>query len=82
MHRYHHIALAVPRLEVGMDEVGAALGLSWRPIQQFDTTVRDQDEAVHPASVRVTYSSGGPPAIELLECIPGTPLHAPTTKIW
>jgi catechol 2,3-dioxygenase-like lactoylglutathione lyase family enzyme len=77
MHRYHHIALAVPRLETGMDEVGAALGVSWRPVQELETTVRDGSGVVHPAPVWVTYSTGGPPAIELVQCIPGTPLDAP-----
>ncbi|HWE70351.1 MAG TPA: VOC family protein [Acidimicrobiales bacterium] len=77
MYRYHHIALAVPQLEAGMAEVGGALGLTWRPVQQTDTTVRDADGVVHPAPVRVTYSAGAAPAVEVFEAIPGTPLDVP-----
>jgi hypothetical protein len=77
MYRYHHIALAVPQLEAGMAEIGEAMGLAWRPIQQTDTTVRDSAGTVHPAPVRVTYSKGSAPAVEVFEAISGTPLDAP-----
>jgi hypothetical protein len=74
---FYHVAFAVPDLEAAMEEMGPALGLHWRPVQEGPYTVTDAEGVTHEIPVRVTYSVEGPPAIEIFEARPGTPLAAP-----
>jgi Glyoxalase/Bleomycin resistance protein/Dioxygenase superfamily len=72
-----HVAFAVPQLERAMEEMGEVFSLTWRPIRELGVTMRDDHGDAHEMDVRVTFSVEGPPAIELIEAIPGTPLAPP-----
>jgi hypothetical protein len=72
-----HIAFAVPNLEQGMDEFGRAFDLEWRPVHHAVARVTDERGVEHEATCHFTFSVGGPPAIEMWEAVPGTPLDAP-----
>lgn len=72
-----HIGVAVPDLAVGKHEFGEIFGLRWRPTRVRLLTVTDENDIEHEVECRVTFSEGGPFAVELWEAIPGTPLAAP-----
>jgi hypothetical protein len=72
-----HIGMAVPDLEKGMAEIGALFGLTWRPVVVRSLSLTDGDGKVHHVDVHVTFSIGGPFAVELWQSIPGTPLATP-----
>jgi hypothetical protein len=76
-----HFAVAVPDIGAGMEEIGKAFGVSWRPVQVSQATLRDKAGVEHRMSVKWTFSEGGPPAIEMVEAIPGTPLDAPADSV-
>ena len=78
---FWHIGLAVPDLDEGMRQVGAAFAVTWRPIHERSTTVTDETGAEHGIVCRFTFSAGGPFAIEMWQAIPGTPLATPETGI-
>jgi hypothetical protein len=72
-----HAGLAVPDLESGMATVGELFGLDWRPVVMRSMTVTDERGREHEVQVHVTFSLGGPFAVELWQAIPGTPLATP-----
>ena len=72
-----HIAFAVPKLEQGMEEFGAAFGLEWRPVHTAEAKLTDEHGEEHIAICKFTFSAGSPFAIEMWEAVPGTPLDAP-----
>ena len=72
-----HIGIAVADLESGKHEFGKVFGLIWRPTRVRRLTLTDEDGVEHAVECRVTFSEGGPFAVELWEGIPGTPLAAP-----
>lgn len=69
---YFHVALLVPHLEPAMAEIGPALRLQWRPISENRVLLTSSDGSTHDVLKRSVCSVGGPPALELLEAIPGT----------
>jgi hypothetical protein len=70
---FFHVGFVVPDLDVAMKEFRAALGIEWRaPIEA--TVPLLGPEGVIESNVYSVYSGGGPPAIELVQSIPGTPL--------
>ena len=72
-----HIGIAVPDLEKGTKELVEVFGLCWRPVRVRRLTLTD--EAGRPCTVEchVTFSLGGPFAVEVWQAIPGTPLQMP-----
>ncbi|MFD3519843.1 VOC family protein [Streptomyces sp. NPDC058653] len=75
--RIWHVGVAVEDLEEGKREFGEVFGLSWRPTRVRALTLTDAVGADHEVECQVTFSEGGPFAVELWESIPGTPLEAP-----
>jgi catechol 2,3-dioxygenase-like lactoylglutathione lyase family enzyme len=68
---YHH-GVRVPDLDVAMDEVGAALGITWCSPQSRDQPVWLPDGGATTVPMRFTYSAEGPQHVELLEGAPGS----------
>lgn len=74
--RIWHVGVAVHDLEKGKKEFTEVFGLSWRPTRVRTLTLTDAQDAEHEVECHVTFSEGGPFAVELWESIPGTPLAA------
>jgi hypothetical protein len=72
-----HLGLAVPDLEAGMVEFAALFGVEWRPVRVRHLTLTDAAGVDHEVNCEVTFSVGGPFALELWQAIPGTPLATP-----
>lgn len=72
-----HIGMAVPDLALGMARIGTLFGLAWRPVVIRSLTLTGGDGRVYDVDVTVTFSRGGPFAIELWQSIPDTPLATP-----
>lgn len=77
MARVWHVGMAVPDLDRGRAEIGELFGLTWRPVITRSMTVTDEAGRVQDVDVQVTFSLGGPFAVELWQEIPGTPLATP-----
>jgi hypothetical protein len=75
--RIWHFGMAVPDLAAGMAEVGELFGLSWRPVVVRSLSLTGGDGRVYDVDVHVTFSLGGPFAVELWQSIPDTPLATP-----
>lgn len=75
--RIWHIGVAVDDLEQGKQEFADVFGLSWRPTRVRGLTLTDAQGIEYEVECRVTFSEGGPFAVELWEAVPGTPLAAP-----
>src|SRR6201995_548022 len=56
-----------------MKEFQAALGITWRAPAEVIVPLRGPDGVIE-AKVYSVYSEGGPPAIELIQSVQGTPL--------
>ena len=72
-----HVGFAVPDLEAAKDEFGKLYGLTWRPnvLRSLRLTLADGSEIE--VDVNVTFSEGGPFAVELWQSVDGTPLETP-----
>ena len=70
---YFHVGFIVPDLNAAMEEFGAALGIKWRAPIDATVPLLGPDGVVD-ADVYSVYSQGGPPAIELVQSVPETPL--------
>ncbi len=68
----YHVGIVVPELDTAMADLGAALGLTWPTPQTRRRTFRGPDGAFE-AELRFVYSVEGPPHLELIEQVPGTP---------
>src|SRR5258708_22944390 len=77
MGKIWHIGMAVPDLEKGLKEIGELFDLTWRPIVTRSMTIKDGDGRSYDIDCRVTFSLGGPFAVEVWQAIPGTPLAMP-----
>ncbi len=71
--RISHFGVVVADLEVGMAEYSRILGTTWPEALTLDRSFRLGDGTVFEASLRVVYSREGPPWVEMMEEIPGTP---------
>jgi hypothetical protein len=72
-----HLGFAVLELEPAMEEFGKALSLEWREPRCTRVLVTGDTGATRQIEVHSAFSAGGPPAIELFEAVPGTPLIQP-----
>lgn len=75
---YFHIGLVVDSLEPAMSSIGAAMGIEWRGVIEFDLALRQGKDEIA-GSIRAVYSAGGPAAIELFEPVAGSVLTAAGT---
>ena len=69
--RLYHVSLSVPQLEIGMEALARDLGVTWRPIIESRKTQTDEAGREKTVEHRLAYSEGGPPAIELMQRMPG-----------
>jgi hypothetical protein len=70
---FFHVGLIVPDLDVAMEEFQTALGIEWRAPIAATVPLLGPDGVVE-SNVYSVYSADGPPAIELVQSVPGTPL--------
>ena len=77
MARIWHIGMAVPDLDAGLAEIGELFGLDWRPVVTRSMTIKDAVGQAYDIDCQVTFSRGGPFAVEVWQAIPGTPLDVP-----
>jgi len=70
---FFHVGFLVPELVAAMEELHVALGIEWRAPIDAIVPLRGPDGVVE-ADVFSVYSEGGPPAIELVQSVPGTAL--------
>jgi predicted enzyme related to lactoylglutathione lyase len=63
---YFHVCCVVADLELAMQELSAAIGVSWQATR---------DRRSGELRWRLVYSVEGPPFIELVQGAPGTPWH-------
>jgi lactoylglutathione lyase len=68
---YHH-GVRVPDLDAAMDELGAALGITWCTPQDREQQVWLPETGAATIPLRFTYSAEGPQHLELLEGAPGS----------
>jgi catechol 2,3-dioxygenase-like lactoylglutathione lyase family enzyme len=67
-----HVGLSVPDLEVAMREIGRNLEISWAPAQERVQKVRTGSGETRDEHILFTYSSDGPPHVELIQPEPGS----------
>jgi catechol 2,3-dioxygenase-like lactoylglutathione lyase family enzyme len=72
-----HIGMAVPDLDKGLAEIGELFDLTWRPVVTRSMTIKDDRGRSHDIDCHVTFSLGGPFAVEVWHAIPDTPLAMP-----
>jgi hypothetical protein len=70
---FFHVGFIVPDLDAAMKEFQAALGIAWRAPVDAMVPLLGPDGVIE-SNVYSVYSEGGPPAIELIQSVPGTPL--------
>jgi len=70
---FFHVGFIVPDLDAAMEEFHVALGIEWRAPIDALIPLRGPDGVVE-TNVYSVYSEGGPPAIELVQSVRGTPL--------
>ena len=70
---FFHVGFIVPDLDAAIEEFHVALGIVWRAPIAAIVPLLGPDGVVE-ADVNSVYSAGGPPAIELVQSVPGTPL--------
>jgi len=68
----YHVGIVVTDLERAMEQLGASLGVRW-PAPQFRQRRFRAGERRFEAGLRFVYSIEGPPHLELIEGVPGTP---------
>jgi hypothetical protein len=62
-----HVGLVVADIRAAMDEIGANLAIGWAPVQQRTQKVRTASGETRAEPIIFTYSSDGPPHIELIQ---------------
>lgn len=68
----YHQGVRVPNLETAMEEVGAAMGVTWCQPQERQQAVWLPEIGDTTVALRFTYSAQGPQHVELLEGAPGS----------
>lgn len=64
---YFHFGIRVPCLESAMEDIGAALGITWRPINESVVQASTPEGGTREFVARSVYSAGGVPGLELGE---------------
>jgi len=71
--RLFHVGVRVPDLTRAMEEIGAAMGVTWaEPRENPAQTLWTPSAGAQEIHLKYTYSAEGPQHIELLEGPPGT----------
>lgn len=77
MGKIFHIGMAIPDLNRGLAEIGELFEVTWRPVVTRSMTIKDGSGRPYEVDCHVTFSLGGPFAVEVWQAIPGTPLAMP-----
>jgi hypothetical protein len=72
MKELHHVGMVVDDIGLAMDDLGATLHTGWAPLQEVEATLWTPQGIISP-TLRFTISASGPPHIELIESVAGTP---------
>lgn len=80
MMRIWHIGLAVPDLDTGLRELSELFEVTWRPVVTRSIPITTSEGDRMDVDVHVTFSRGGPFAVEVWQAIPGTPLDVPESN--
>jgi hypothetical protein len=67
-----HVGLVVADLELAMNTIGENLGIAWAPVQQRTQRVRTGAGEARDEPIIFTYSSDGPPHVELIQSTAGS----------
>jgi Glyoxalase/Bleomycin resistance protein/Dioxygenase superfamily len=67
-----HVGLVVADIELAMKTIGENLGIGWASVQQRTQPVRTGAGEVREEPIVFTYSSDGPPHVELIQSTPGS----------
>src|SRR5580658_8027814 len=67
-----HVGLVVDDISVAMETIGTTLGIAWAPVQERTQPVRTGDGELREEHITFTYSSDGPPHVELIQSTPGS----------
>jgi Glyoxalase/Bleomycin resistance protein/Dioxygenase superfamily len=67
-----HVGLVVSDIEDAMRRIGENLAVAWAPVQQRTQPVRTGAGVVREEPIVFTYSSDGPPHVELIQSTPGS----------
>ncbi len=67
-----HVGLSVPDIEAAMDAIGSNLGICWAPMMERTQQVRTGTGETREEHILFTYSSDGPPHVELIQAEPGS----------
>jgi catechol 2,3-dioxygenase-like lactoylglutathione lyase family enzyme len=68
LQRTHHIGMAVADIEQAQAQIGAAMGLTFAPVRNFDPLpFWTPERGKHEVNVFATYSIEGPTRIELVQ---------------
>ena len=70
--QYFHVGVIVPDLLAAQSRLTELLGATWGPILENDIEIRDDEGNEFRVPNRICYSMG-PPYIELILEVPGTP---------
>lgn len=62
-----HVGLVTADLELAMNTIGENLGIAWAPVQRRTQPVRTGAGALREEPIIFTYSSDGPPHVELIQ---------------
>ena len=65
-----HVGLVVADIELAMKAIGENLGIAWAPVQNRTQRVRTGAGEVREEPIVFTYSSDGPPHVELIQSTP------------
>ncbi len=67
-----HVGLVTADLELTMETIGENLGIAWAPVQQRTQRVRTGAGEPRDEPIIFTYSSDGPPHVELIQSAAGS----------
>ncbi len=67
-----HVGLVTPDIELAMNTIGTNLGIAWSRVQQRTQEVRTGSGEVRDEPIVFTYSSDGPPQVELIQSLTGS----------
>jgi catechol 2,3-dioxygenase-like lactoylglutathione lyase family enzyme len=77
MNKIWHVGIAAPDLDQTMSRLGDLFEVTWRPVVTRSRTIKDEGGSSFDVDCHVTFSVGGPFAVEVWQAIPGTPLATP-----
>ena len=67
-----HVGLVTADLELAMKTIGENLGIAWAPVQERTQAVRTGAGEPRDEPIVFTYSSDGPPHVELIQSTAGS----------